>query len=272
MKNKKFSALFASSVMVLSVIAGFCIYYLVLGNPENFVDNDITKHPVEEGAGHVMGLMFKGGPVVGILISLLLIVLTISIERLITLAGATGKGSVDDFTHKIKGLLNSGQVSTAIAECDRQKGSVANIVKSGLEKYDEMLNETEMSQDQKILAIKAEIEESTALELPMLQKNLVIISTIASVATLIALLGTVLGMIKSFAAIATAGAPDTAALSTGISEALINTALGIGISAIAIIIYNVFSTRIDKLTFNVDEANFTITQSFATHSFATKVK
>ena len=73
-----------------------------------------------------------------------------------------------------------------------------------------------------------EIEEATALELPMLEKNLVFLSTIASVATLLGLFGTVLGMIRAFAAMANAGAPDATALSTGISEALINTALGIG--------------------------------------------
>ena len=81
-----------------------------------------------------------------------------------------------------------------------------------------------------------EVEEATALELPMLEKNLVFLSTIASVATLMGLLGTVLGMIKSFAALGEEGGGAAAAeLSKGISEALYNTALGIGTSAIAII-------------------------------------
>lgn len=90
-----------------------------------------------------------------------------------------------------------------------------------------------------------------------------ILATFASVATLMGLLGTVLGMIRAFSAIATAGAPDAVALSTGISEALINTALGIGTSALAIISYNYFTTKIDGLTYGIDEAGFSIAQSFA---------
>ena len=120
-----------------------------------------------------------------------------------------------------------------------------------------------LEKDQKILAIQKEIEEATSLELPMLEKNLVILATFASVATLMGLLGTGLGMIRAFSAIATAGAPDAVALSTGISEALINTALGIGTSALAIISYNYFTTKIDGLTYGIDEAGFSIAQSFA---------
>ena len=120
-----------------------------------------------------------------------------------------------------------------------------------------------IEKDQKILAIQKEIEEATSLELPMLEKNLVILATFASVATLMGLLGTVLGMIRAFSAIATAGAPDAVALSTGISEALVNTALGSGTSALAIISYNYFTTKIDGLTYGIDEAGFSIAQSFA---------
>jgi biopolymer transport protein ExbB len=116
--------------------------------------------------------------------------------------------------------------------------------------------------DKRIQLIQKDIEETTQLEMPMMQKNLVIIATIASIATLLGLLGTVLGMIKSFAALATAGAPDSVALANGISEALINTALGIGTSAIAIILYNFFTSKIDALTYGIDEAGFSIIQNF----------
>jgi biopolymer transport protein ExbB len=85
----------------------------------------------------------------------------------------------------------------------------------------------------------------------------------ASVSTLVALLGTVLGMIKAFSALGNAGAPDSVALANGISEALINTALGIANSAVAIIMYNVFTTKIDKITYTIDEAGFSIVQTFA---------
>jgi biopolymer transport protein ExbB len=98
----------------------------------------------------------------------------------------------------------------------------------------------------------------------MLEKNLVIISTIASISTLVGLIGTVLGMIKAFAALATAsGAPDATQLANGISEALINTALGITGSAIAIVAYNYFTSRIDELTYSIDEASYSIIQTYA---------
>jgi biopolymer transport protein ExbB len=108
------------------------------------------------------------------------------------------------------------------------------------------------------------VEEATALELPMLQKNLVFLSTITSVGTLVALLGTVLGMIRSFAALGEeGGGGDSSALAVGISEALYNTALGIGTSALALIMYNIFTTKIDSITYGIDESGFTLTQSFA---------
>ena len=129
--------------------------------------------------------------------------------------------------------------------------------------YEHMLTDKDLDKERKLLAIQKELEEATTLELPMLSKNLVIISTIASIATLLGLLGTVIGMIRAFAALATAGAPDAVALSTGISEALNNTALGIGTSAVAIIMYNFFTSRIDNITYGIDEAGYSIVQSFA---------
>jgi biopolymer transport protein ExbB len=72
-----------------------------------------------------------------------------------------------------------------------------------------------------------------------------------------------MGMIRAFSAMATAGAPDGAALAGGISEALVNTALGIGTSFMAIVSYNFFTTIIDGITYGIDESGFTLTQSFA---------
>ncbi|MEX0635212.1 MAG: MotA/TolQ/ExbB proton channel family protein, partial [Ferruginibacter sp.] len=142
---------------------------------------------------------------------------------------------------------------------------VGNVMKAGLHRYKDMISNSELDTEQKVLAIQKEVEEATALELPMLEKNLVFLSTIASVATLLGLFGTVLGMIRSFAALGQEGGGGgaTSALSQGISEALYNTALGIGTSAIAIIFYNMFTTRIDGITYGIDESGFTLTQSFA---------
>ena len=177
-----------------------------------------------------------------------------------TIARAKGKGNIEGFVRNIKNLVASNQFDAAIAECDKQQGSLANVVRAGIEKIQSIKGET-MDKESRVAAIQKEIEEATALELPMLSKNLVIISTCATIATLWGLIGTVLGMIRSFAALSNAGAPDTTALATGISEALINTALGITASVIGIIMYNYFSTKIDAITYSMDEAGFTIVQS-----------
>ena len=158
--------------------------------------------------------------------------------------------------------MHANQIDQAIAACDQQKGSLANVIKSSLRRYKEVENDTTLDKETKVSAIKLEVEEATSLELPGLEKNLSIIATMASVSTLIALLGTVIGMIKAFSALATAGSPDSVALASGISEALINTALGIGNSAIAIIMYNVFTSKIDVITYTIDEAGFSIVQTF----------
>jgi biopolymer transport protein ExbB len=183
---------------------------------------------------------------------------------MLTISKATGRGNIAEFIRKVQYHLANKNVDAALAECDKQQGSVGNVMKAGLRKYKEMIGNSELETEQKVVAIQTEVEEATALELPMLEKNLVFLSTIASVATLLGLLGTVMGMIRSFSKLGDEGGGEAAReLSQGISEALYNTALGIGTSAVAIIMYNVFTTRIDAITYGIDESGFTLTQSFA---------
>jgi len=256
-------SVFAAIVIPVEIFLAIAIYLFVLGNPANFQGDDPANHPLP---GNYLGIVYKGGFIVPILISLLMMVLTFGIERILTISRAKGKGNVKNFVQQIRGLLSANNVGQALAACDQQKGSVANVIKAGLTKYGELSQNSSIEQEKKVLMIQKDIEETTQLEMPMLEKNLVIIATIASIATLLGLLGTVLGMIKAFAALATAGAPDAVALANGISEALINTALGIGTSALAIILYNYFTTKIDALTYGIDEASYSIIQNFTTHT------
>ena len=255
------NAFFAPAVIVGGLILSELVYHLVMGAGSRFEGGDHKNHVLNADP---LGLMYKGGFIVPILMTCALCVIVFSIERYLTLRAAEGNGSIADFIKRIKGNLDRDNVDAAIGECDKQKGSVANVVRSGLVKYKEMLGNTELDMDQKVGAIQTEIEETTALEMPMLQRNMAILSTLASVGTLIALLGTVLGMIRSFAALGASGAGDSSALANGISEALINTALGIGTSACAIILFNYFTAKIDGMSYRIDEASFTISQAFAT--------
>src|ERR1700757_3289957 len=250
---------------LLCVVIGFIIWRFIIGDPGNFTKPDPGGGfwPNHEGAKSALARMYLGGIIVPILIGCLLTVLTFVVERFLTVTKATGSGNINEFIRKVQYHLANKNIDAAIGECDRQKGSVGNVMKAGLRKYKEMIT-TELDTEQKVLAIQKEVEEATALELPMLEKNLVFLSTIASVATLMGLLGTVIGMIRSFAALGEAGGGEAAQqLSQGISEALYNTALGIGTSAISIIMYNIFTTKIDGITYGIDESGFTLTQSFA---------
>lgn len=262
-KNKKtaggFSAIVSFLAIAIALVAGALIYSKVFGDPSNFVDNDPTGEPME---GNLYGVIYKGGFIVPILVAINLIIIIFSIERLVTLLMANGKGNTDKFIASIKGHMEKKDYKAAIAQCDKQKGSLANVVRAGLEKYEHINGDSSLTKEQKLESLKKELEEATSLELPMLSKNLAVLSTSASVATLIGLIGTVLGMIRSFAAMSK-GSPDTAALATGISEALINTAFGITASTLAIILYNFFSTKIDTMTYSIDEASFTIVQDFS---------
>ena len=254
------SNLFATLVIPICIIIGICIFKFVLGDANNFIDNNVENLPKQ---GNYAGMAYKGGPIVAILIGLLLMTIVFSVERMIVIGKATGKGSLQAFVTKIQGFLKTNNISSAIAECDKQQGSVANVIKSGLKKYSEVETDSRLDVEQSVLAIQKDIEEATTLEMPMLEQNLTVIATLVSIGTLTGLLGTVTGMIKAFAGLANSGAPDQAALAVGISEALMCTATGIGTSTLAIIMYNILTSKIDKLTYAIDEAGFSIVQTYA---------
>jgi len=258
-KEASASGLFATLTIPICIVVAILIYMFILGDASHYEGGDIEKGtPVD-----LYGTVHRGGTIVPLIMSYLLIVITFSIERFVVIGKASGTGSVDAFVRRVQSFLNAGNIDAASGECDKQKGSVANVIKSGLKKYREMENEAGLDVDQKTLAIQKDIEEATSLEMPMLEQNLTVIATLVSIGTLTGLLGTVVGMIKAFQTLAQSGAPNTTELSTAISEALVNTALGISTSALAIVMYNVFTSKIDKLTYAIDETGFSIVQTFA---------
>ena len=250
----------AGWVIIGWFVIALCIYYFLLGNPANFVNNDPNNHPLP---GNFLGTIYKGGIVVPVIQTLLLTVIALSIERYFAIRSAFGKGNLVKFVSDIKAALSDEDMQRAQELCEKQGGSVANVVTATLKKYQEVEKDRTLSKDQQVLAIQKELEEATALELPMMEQNLPIIATITTLGTLMGLLGTVLGMIRSFAALSSGGGTDSMALSQGISEALINTAFGILTGALAVIAYNYYTNKIDKLTYSLDEVGFSIVQTFA---------
>ena len=177
------------------------------------------------------------------------------------ISACSGRGNVTKFTENVKAALRDGDIAKAEEICNRQQGSVANVVLADIKAYKEM-STANLKLKEKISNINNAHEEATALEMPTMTMNLPIIATIVTLGTLTALFGTVLGMIRSFAALAAGGGADSMALSTGISEALVNTASGIATSWVSVVSYNYFTNRIDKLIFAMDEIGYTIAHTF----------
>ncbi len=160
----------------------------------------------------------------------------------------------------MQGHLMAGRIEDAIKACDKQRGSAANIIRTGLERFKAIQGDKKLDNEKKMAEVQRAIEEATSLETPLLERNLVALSTIASIATMLGLLGTTIGMIRAFAALARAGAPDAIQLSIGISEALINTALGLLAAIIGIVAYNFFVTKVDNFTYMIDESSYNVVQ------------
>ncbi|MFA6949797.1 MAG: MotA/TolQ/ExbB proton channel family protein [Lentimicrobiaceae bacterium] len=258
-KHKGINVNFSAMVIPLALVVAILIFKYIMGNPVNFQGNNSANAALP---GNYFGIVYKGGFIVPLIMTLLLTVITFVFERFFAIRKATGKGAIPVFVGNVKAQLEENKISEAMNECDKQKGSVANVVKSVLIKYEMLEGQDKMTSEQKVASLNKEIEDSTSLELPALEQNLTILAVITSLGTLMGLLGTVLGMIRAFSALANAGAPDSVALAAGISEALVNTAFGIGTAAVAMIFYNYFTTRIDKITYSIDEAGISIVNLF----------
>jgi biopolymer transport protein ExbB len=245
-------------IIVLSLVISYFIYHYLLGNPDNFIDGDVNNEPLE---GNYLGTIHKGGPIIILQIAFMIILLTYTIERAFSLFKARGKQKSKAFSSEVKHFLANDDYVAAKTACLVQKGSVANVVYKGLNSYLSERN-TDLRPEEKAYKIKRDLEEASHLEVPDLEKNMVVISTIASVATLVGLLGTVTGMIQAFSALAIAGTPDAVGLAGGISQALVTTALGISTSAVAIVIFNFYTNVIDQITYAMDETNYAILNHF----------
>ena len=245
-------------VIICCFVAALCIFLFGMGYGGNFEGGTTDGHPL-----NLLGTVYKGGFIVPILMTLVLTVIVLSIERWIAISSATGKGNTTKFVAEVKKDLAENKIDAAMERCKKQKGSVASVVYNTLVRYKEMDANTVLSKEQKLTTLRNEVEEATALEMPALSQNLPIVATLTTLGTLVGLLGTVLGMIKSFQALATSGSPDSTELSTGISEALVNTAFGIATGAFAVISYNFYTNKIDNLTYAIDEIGFSIVATFA---------
>ena len=223
-------SVFFTIVLIVSVVIAACVYSFLL--PANIK---------------------AGGPLVIVLITLSLLSITFIIERYLTLRRAEGRGQLAHFVSEFRSIVDEGRVEDAIKLCEHQGGALANVLRAGLHSYQDC-GQSDMTTYEKQDVTRRAIDEANLLEAPLLERNLIAISTIASIATMVGLLGTTIGMIRSFAAMATTGAPDAIQLALGISEALVNTAGGLFVAIVSIVAYNFFVNKVDSLNYMIDEA------------------
>ena len=200
----------------------------------------------------------KGGPLIAGLIMLSIMSVAFVFERLLTLSRAKGKEPAPVFMKKVRQKIDALDIDGAADLCAKQRGSLANVLRAGLDRYLVVRSGTAMDRQQKIQEVQKAMEEANMLEVPLLERNLIALATIASIATMVGLLGTVIGMIRSFSALGHTGSVDAVQLALGISEALVNTAGGLFVAIFSIVLYNVFTTMIDNFNYGMDEATLEV--------------
>lgn len=239
--------LFITLNALVALAIGVGLYYGVFATSENPIVHSI----------------YKGGPLVIILIMVLCMLIVFVSERYMSLYKvAKGKSSVQVFFKNLITQLQNDDYDGAVAACDKQRGTTANVLRAGLERYKEVRADKSLNSEKRLQLTQAAIEEANALEGPLLERNLIALSTIASIATMIGLLGTTIGMIRAFAATGNVegGVIDANQLAVGISEALINTAGGLISGILGIFFYNFFVNKVDAFNYTTDEATFEVMQ------------
>ena len=239
--------IFVTLNAIAAFAIGFGLWYGVFRTSENPIVHSV----------------YQGGPLVVLLIMIFIMLMVFVIERYFSLYGvAKGKSSVQVFFKKLITLISNDDFDGALAACDKQRGTTANVLRAGLDRYREVKGNSSFDGEKKLQLTQTAIEEANALEGPLLERNLIALSTIASIATMVGLLGTTIGMIRAFAATGNVegGVIDATALATGISEALVNTAGGLLSGIFGIFFYNFFVNKVDAFNYTTDEATFEILQ------------
>ena len=200
--------------------------------------------------GQVAEYFRQGGIFMYPLLFFSVLAATVAIERFIVFSKA--KLNVSDFLTKIrKALLVNRNVKEAIKICEQNKGPVASVMKAGLLRYGHVREDIEKT-----------IENAALYELDRLEKRLGVLATTANVAPMLGFLGTVAGMIKSFATLAEQGLTNPAAVAVGISEALITTAAGLIIAIPSQLVYNWYTTKITRFVRDIETASNMLVETF----------
>lgn len=184
---------------------------------------------------NLIDMFLKGGSIMWPILACSIIGLAVIIERYIVIRKS--KINVAAFLIKIRGMLKKKDVEAAMQYCLEEKSPVSNIIRKGLRKY-------KLGHQR----VKEAIEDAGKQEIYKLEKGLSILATVAGVAPMLGFLGTVTGMVSAFMTIQDLqGAVSPSDLAGGIWEALITTVFGLIVGIIALLFYNYFLGRINRL-------------------------
>lgn len=188
-------------------------------------------------------IVHRGGPLMIVLGVCSVVAVWIFLERLFHYHRAQIR--VDEFMQGIRNVLKRQNIVEAIAICDETPGPVAHTLKAAILKHDGTRDE-----------IRAAIEDAGLAEVPRLEKNLPVLATIAHVAPLLGLFGTVLGMIKAFIVVQQkAPIVQPGDLAGAIWEALITTAGGLAVAIPTYVAFNYLVSRVEGLVLDMEKAS-----------------
>jgi len=206
---------------------------------------------------------WKTGPIRWPLLLCSILGLTFIIERVMSVIKLRPKIRVEQLVSRITEALRNDNIMEAVSICEEAGGPLANVVKAGLLRYSQgMIEEKAVSKDD----VSEAVDEATILEVPQLEKNLVILSTIYQVSPLLGLLGTVMGMVRAFTAIALKGTGDPQLLAGGISEALLTTVIGLFIAIVVMIAYQILVSLVDRHILEIQQVSTEIVNTLVVGS------
>lgn len=199
-------------------------------------------------ANYIFYAFEKGGPAMYIILGVGCLTVLLILERLITLRALTVDKA--DFNEHLFGMILRGEIRQAISYCDSKPTPLTGTLKAGLV---QVLNHRPDEE------VQVAMDAAVLRETPQVEGWASFLAVFGNLATLVGLMGTIMGMIKSFRGVAQAGAAEKAQmLSTGISEALHCTAFGLIVAIIAITGYGYFQVRISRLLNDVAESSMSM--------------
>jgi biopolymer transport protein ExbB len=208
----------------------------------------------------VWQFLVKGGIIMIPLALCSILGLAIVIEKAVALQRR--RVIIPEIVAVLDNIKGADDIGLAMSICEKHNGPFANVIRVGLE------NRERPKED-----IKEALVDQGRQEVRVLERGLVILETIAGIAPLLGLLGTVIGILKVFNVIAEMGVGQATALSGGISEALITTIVGLTIGIPAVVVFNYFTNRAEDLVLEIEKYSTTLLKkvtSFQTNSKAKK--